>query len=110
MATELAFPDHCPVRTFALTEDQVLLGRPRPSRGITPQVDLTGPPLDEGISHSQSLLTRTDGGWLLSDAGSTNGTWLSGADAPLAVGQHVLLADGDTFYIGAWTAATVRAT
>jgi FHA domain len=109
MATELPFPDRCPMRTFPLAGPQVLLGRPRPSRGIAPQVDLTGPPLDEGISHAHALLTRVDTGWQLSDAGSTNGTWLPGADAPLAPGQHVLLADGDTFLIGAWTALTVHA-
>ncbi|MEN3358556.1 MAG: hypothetical protein V7637_2538 [Mycobacteriales bacterium] len=110
MATDLPFPQSCPVRTFTLVGPQVLLGRPRPSRGIAPEVDLTGPPLDEGISHAHALLTRVDTGWQLSDAGSTNGTWLPGAGAPLAPGQHVLLADGDTFLIGAWTAVTVRTT
>ncbi|HVQ90347.1 MAG TPA: FHA domain-containing protein [Mycobacteriales bacterium] len=109
MAADLPFPDRCPVRTFRLTGPQVLLGRPRPSRGINPQVDLTGPPCDEGISHAHALLTRTDEGWQLSDAGSTNGTWLPGAAAPLAAGQHVLLGNGDTFYLGAWTAVTVHA-
>jgi hypothetical protein len=110
MATDLPFPDRCPVRTFPLAGPQVLLGRPRPSRGITPQVDLTGPPLDEGVSHAHALLTQAGNGWQLSDAGSTNGTWLAGADTPLAPGQHVLLADGDTFLIGAWTAVTLHAT
>jgi hypothetical protein len=108
MATELPFPEQCPERRFPLSGDQVLLGRGRPSRGINPQVDLTGPPVDEAISHAHALLTRADGGWQLSDAGSTNGTWLPGQDNPLAAGQHVLLTDGDTFYLGAWTAVTVH--
>jgi FHA domain len=103
MATEEPFPEACPERSFALAGQQVLIGRPRPSRGVVVQVDLTGPPLDEGISHAHALLTRTESGWQLSDAGSTNGTWLPGAKEPLAAGQYVLLNDGDAFYVGAWT-------
>jgi FHA domain len=103
MATDEPFPEGCPERSFALAGQQILIGRPRPSRGIVVQVDLTGPPLDEGVSHAHALLTRTESGWQLSDAGSTNGTWLPGAPDPLAAGQYVLLDDGDMFFVGAWT-------
>jgi pSer/pThr/pTyr-binding forkhead associated (FHA) protein len=107
METGEPFPEGVPRREFALAGQQVLIGRPRPSRGIVVQVDLSGPPLDEGVSHAHALLTRTESGWQLSDAGSTNGTWLPGADNPIATGQYVLLNDGDTFYVGAWTKITL---
>jgi hypothetical protein len=104
------FPPHCPDRTFTLPAPQVRIGRRSVSKGTDPEMDLSAQPLDPGISHSHALLTvSTDGTWLVSDLGSTNGTYLNDAPTPLAPGQSRPLADGDRVHVGAWTTITVHA-
>jgi FHA domain len=104
------FPAQYPERTFTLVGPQVRIGRSSTSKGLHPEVDLSAAPLDPGVSHSHALLTRNQAGvWLLSDLGSTNGTYLNGGTEPLAVGQLVSLTDGDRVHVGAWTTITVHA-
>jgi FHA domain-containing protein len=98
----LTFPPDRPVRTFALTADQIRVGRRSVSRGITPEIDLTGPPLDPGLSHLHVLLNRIpDGSWQLVDPGSANGTRINDSSDPVSTNEPVALADGDRIHIGA---------
>ncbi|MEV6522120.1 FHA domain-containing protein [Longispora sp. NPDC051575] len=106
---EVPFPAYCPERRFALTGGQLLIGRRSRSRGIVPDIDLTGPPEDTGVSHVHALLVATADGWELVDPGSTNGTRLNGAEDPLAENTPVPLSDGDRIHVGAWTTITVHA-
>jgi hypothetical protein len=106
---EMPFPEHCPERTFALTADEILIGRRSETRGIHPQIDLGGAPEDTGISRSHALLRRqADGGYVLVDPGSTNGTLVNDDPEPIAHNVSVPVADGDRFYVGGWTRIVFR--
>jgi hypothetical protein len=100
------FPAYCPERRFRLTGPQMRIGRQSVSRGITPEIDLSGPPTDPGISRLHAiLLARPDGSWSVADPGSENGTKVN--DAEIATDVPVRLADGDCIFLGAWTAITI---
>jgi len=102
-------PDTAPKRHFVLNGSQLLIGRRSQSRGIEPDIDLTGPPEDPGISHTHALLVANqDGGWSLVDIQSANGTYLNGQDKPIEANQPVPLTDGDQIHLGAWTTLTLR--
>jgi hypothetical protein len=106
----VTFPQHCPPRTYLLSGDQIRIGRRSNSRGIRPEVDLTGAPEDGAISHLHCiLLAQPDGSYSLVDPGSTNGTTLNDDPMPLMANITVALADGDRIHLGAWTTITVRA-
>jgi hypothetical protein len=99
---DIPFPDHCPERVFSLGQDEILIGRRSESRGVHPQIDLSGAPEDTGISRAHAILRRRpDGTWTVVDPGSTNGTLLN--NAPLDPNVAVDLADGDRLYLGGWT-------
>ncbi|WP_412544057.1 FHA domain-containing protein [Longispora sp. K20-0274] len=102
------FPAYCPERRFTLAGGQLLIGRRSRSRGIVPDIDLTGPPEDTGVSHVHALLVATADGWELVDPGSTNGTRLNGAEDALPENSPVRLADGDRIHVGAWTTITIQ--
>jgi FHA domain len=100
------FPAYCPERRFQLTWPQMRIGRQSVSRGITPEIDLSGPPADPGISRLHAiLLARPDGSWAVADPGSENGTKVN--DVEIATDVPVPLADGDCIFLGAWTAITI---
>jgi hypothetical protein len=102
------FPRYCPERRFRLTGREMRIGRRSTSRGIDPEIDLTGPPTDPGVSHLHAvLLAEPDGGWAVLDPGSANGTMVNGRE--IAAGERVPLRDGDRIYVGAWTVLTIRA-
>jgi hypothetical protein len=104
----LEFPRYCPQRRFVLTGTQLAIGRRSRSRGIEPEIDLSGPPLDPGVSALHALLVaRSDGGWELVDLDSTNGTTLGDATDPVAPNTAVALAHGDRIKLGAWTTITI---
>ncbi len=104
------FPATSRPRTFALDGDEVRIGRRSTSRGIEPEVDLTEPPEDTGISRLHAVLVRADdGSYALVDRGSTNGTTVNDSTEPIAPGVTVPLADGDRVHVGAWTTLTIRA-
>ena len=94
-----------------LAGDLQRVGRRSVSRGIIPEIDLAGPPLDPGISHLHLVLTRdpVGGGWMVSDPGSTNGASLNDADDLLPPQRQLPLADGDRIHLGAWTTITLHA-
>ena len=104
-----SFPIYCPERRFRLTGREMRIGRRSTSRGLEPEIDLTGPPADPGISHLHAVLTSgPDGGWSVMDPGSSNGTQVNGSD--IAVGVPVPLHDGDRIGIGGWTVVHIQVT
>jgi pSer/pThr/pTyr-binding forkhead associated (FHA) protein len=107
-ATAIAFPPYCPERRFTLTGEHVRIGRRSASRGINPEIDLTGPPTDPGVSHLHAiLLAQPDGTWAIVDPGSANGTTLNGAPEPIEVNHITPLRDGDRIHVGAWSTIQV---
>ena len=106
-AASIQFPAYCPERRFRLTGPQMRIGRHSSSRGQEPEIDLTGPPTDPGVSRLHAvLIAQPGGGWAILDPGSENGTSVNGSD--LATGAPVALHDGDQIRIGAWTVITVH--
>jgi FHA domain len=104
---EVPFPAYCAERRFRLTGNQMRIGRRSVSRGLDPEIDLTGPPVDPGISRLHAvLIARSDGSWTVLDPGSANGTLVNGNEVP--TDSHVPLHDGDRINLGAWTAITVH--
>jgi pSer/pThr/pTyr-binding forkhead associated (FHA) protein len=104
------FPAGAASRTVALPAPQVRIGRKSRSKGTDPELDLSAEPLDPGVSHSHALLTlNIDGVWLVSDLGSTNGTYVNDEPKPLTAGQTRALTDGDRIHVGAWTTITLHA-
>ena len=103
----VAFPSYYAERRFQLVGNQMRIGRRSVSRGLAPEIDLTGPPADPGISRLHAVLIATpDGNWAVLDPGSANGTLVNGVE--ITVGDQVPLRDGDRINLGAWTAITVR--
>jgi len=101
------FPSYYAERRFRLTGSQMRIGRRSVSRGIEPEIDLTGPPADPGISRLHAVLIAVpDGSWAVLDPGSANGTLVNGAEIP--TGVQVPLRDGDRINLGGWTAITVH--
>jgi hypothetical protein len=107
-AAAIEYPQYCPERRFQLSGAEMRIGRRSVSRGLEPEIDLTGPPADPGISHLHAvLLAQPDGSWALLDPGSSNGTQVNGTE--IAAGVQAPLHDGDRICLGAWTVLTVRA-
>src|SRR5262249_49427905 len=78
-AGTVRFPPYCPERRFRLGGREMRIGRRSVSRGLEPEIDLTGPPTDPGISHLHAvLIAEPDGGWAVLDPGSANGTQVNG--------------------------------
>ena len=101
-AAAIEFPVYCPQRRFPLAAAEVRIGRRSASSGISPEIDLSVPPADPGVSRLHAVLLRTpDGGWTIVDPGSANGTEVNGTEIPR--GQAVPLGDGDRVHLGAWT-------
>ena len=104
---DLPFPDRRTERRFALSGKQMRIGRRSAARGTEPEIDLSEPPVDPGISRLHALLLPAPGGfWAVLDPGSANGTLLNGREIP--PGDLIPLRDGDRINLGAWTAITIR--
>jgi hypothetical protein len=105
----VVFPPHCPDRTFPLVGAELRIGRRSTSRGIYPEIDLSGAPEDSAVSHLHALLVRAaDGSYSLVDPGSTNGTTVNDDQEPIAVNTPVSLGEGDRIHVGAWTTITIH--
>jgi pSer/pThr/pTyr-binding forkhead associated (FHA) protein len=103
----VTFPSYCAERRFQLVGNQMRIGRRSVSRGLAPEIDLTGPPADPGISRLHAVLVAApDGSWAVLDPGSANGTLINGSE--IGIGDQVPLHDGDRINLGAWTAITVH--
>ncbi|MGW0807418.1 FHA domain-containing protein [Nonomuraea sp. NPDC002799] len=106
-ADAVAFPPYCPERSFGLYGEQVRIGRRSKARNLAPEIDLTGPPEDPGVSHLHAvLLAQPDGSWMLVDPGSANGTQVNGKT--VRVNVPVRVGAGDRIHLGAWTLITLR--
>jgi len=104
------FPTDTPTRLIVLQGNRTLIGRRSRSRRIFPQIDLSLPPEDIGVSRSHALLEHPPGGPLtVTDLGSANGTWLGDDLRRAERGIAVRLADGARLYVGSWTRITLRA-
>jgi hypothetical protein len=99
-----AFPT-IPERRVELTGDRVRIGRPG-RRTPGPELDLSGPPPDPGVSRAHAeLLRAADGTWAVRDLGSANGTFL---DVRRLAGDELApLAAGDKIRLGIWSRITV---
>lgn len=107
-AAAIQFPGYCPERRFRLQGREMRVGRRSVSRGLEPEIDLTGPPLDPGVSHMHAILVaEPNGSWSVVDPGSENGTMVNGGQ--ISTGVRVPLSDGDRIAIGAWTVLTIVA-
>ncbi|WP_103530590.1 FHA domain-containing protein [Streptomyces sp. SM11] len=108
-ATGLNLPAYSPEQRLPLSGSQITIGRRRHSTGESPDVDLSVPPEDPGVSHQHAVLVRQpDGSWAVVDQNSTNGTTLNCAEDPIQPYVPVPLQDGDQVHVGAWTTITVR--
>ena len=103
----VVFPRYSDAWRFRLVGDQMRIGRSSPVSGLAPEIDLSGPPIDPGVSRLHAILVRTpDDNWAVLDPGSANGTLLNGRK--IAVGNQITLHDGDRINVGAWTMITVH--
>lgn len=108
-ATGLNLPAYSPEQHLPLTGNQITIGRRRQSTGESPDIDLSVPPEDPGVSHQHAVLVQQpDGSWSVVDQNSTNGTTINGAEEPIQPFVPVQLGDGDRVHVGAWTTITVR--
>jgi hypothetical protein len=106
-AAAVEFPGYTPERRFRLAGLEMRIGRRSVSRGLQPEIDLTGPPTDPGISRLHAVLfAEPDGSWTIMDPGSENGTLVNGRQ--LAAGVRLPLHDGDRIHLGAWTVITIQ--
>lgn len=101
-AAGIAFPAYVPRRRFRLAGTEMRIGRHSASSGIDPEIDLSVPPADPGVSRLHAVLIKAaDGTWSVIDPGSANGTAVNGSE--ITPGQAVPLRDGDRIHLGAWT-------
>ncbi|GHH87165.1 hypothetical protein GCM10018793_61970 [Streptomyces sulfonofaciens] len=108
-ATGLNLPAYSPEQQRPLTGERITIGRRRHSTGDTPDIDLSVPPEDPGVSHQHAMLVQQPGGsWAVVDQNSTNGTTVNGAEDPIQPFVPVPLQDGDRVHVGAWTTITIR--
>ena len=94
----------------ALRHTSSLIGRVSRSRGIAPEVDVSG---DPGVSRRHAQLTTDGSRWFIEDLGSANGTYVGAATAelpggPVPGGQKREIAAGEQIYLGAWTRIVIR--
>jgi hypothetical protein len=109
-ADSIEFPPYCPDRHFPLRGEEITIGRRSTTRGLLPDIDLTGPPEDPGVSRMHAMLvTSAGGGWAIVDINSANGTFLNYRKDNLKPNTPRPLADGDRIHLGAWTTITIQA-
>ncbi len=98
----LTFPDPAPPpQRVPLAGGTVVVGRARPDRGHHPDIDLASDPA--ASSRHAVLERRADGGWRVTDIGSTNGTFLGDDTEPLSTDVATDVPPGTPIYVGAWT-------
>lgn len=108
-AAGLNLPAYSPEQHLPLAGGQITIGRRRASTGESPDIDLSVPPEDPGVSHQHAVLVQQpDGSWAVVDQNSTNGTTINGGEESIQPYVPVPLGDGDRVHVGAWTTITVR--
>jgi hypothetical protein len=106
--SEFPFPKYPHERRFTFDQSPVRIGRASSSRGIAPEIDLTGPPLDPAVSHLHAQLLRHEEGWVVVDLGSANGTRLNDAEEPLEAETEIPVRRGDRIHLGVFTTITIQ--
>jgi hypothetical protein len=106
--SEFPYPKYPHERRFTFTEGPVRIGRASSSRGIAPEIDLTGPPLDPAVSHLHAQLLRHKEGWVVVDLASANGTRLNDGAEPLEAETEIPVKQGDRIHLGVWTTITIQ--
>jgi len=106
--SEFPFPKYPSERRFTFPDGPVRIGRASASRGLNPEIDLTGPPLDPAVSHLHAQLLRHPEGWVVVDLGSANGTRLNDAEEPLEAETEIPVKAGDRIHLGVWTTITLQ--
>ena len=102
----ISFPGEIPARRIPLSGAEVRIGRRSVSKGIEPEIDLIGPPVDPGVSRQHAkLIPAPDGTWTIVDLGTENGITVNGRDVPSR--GSVPLNPGDHVHLGAWTKITI---
>ncbi|MFE9659801.1 FHA domain-containing protein [Streptomyces sp. NPDC005955] len=108
-AVGLNLPAYSPEQHRPLIGNQITIGRRRHSTGEVPDIDLSVPPEDPGVSHQHAVLVQQpSGAWAIVDQNSTNGTTVNGSDEPIQPFVPVPLQDGDRVHVGAWTTITIH--
>lgn len=108
-AAGLNLPAYSPELQRPLLGNQITIGRRRHSTGESPDIDLSVPPEDPGVSHQHAVLVQQpDSTWAVVDQNSTNGTTVNGGEEPIQPFVPVPLQDGDRVHVGAWTTITIR--
>ncbi|MFG2979892.1 FHA domain-containing protein [Streptomyces sp. NPDC048258] len=108
-AASLNLPAYSPEQHLPLSGGQITIGRRRASTGESPDIDLSVPPEDPGVSHQHAVLVQQpDLSWAVVDQNSTNGTTINGGEEPIQPYVPVPLTDGDRVHVGAWTTITIR--
>jgi hypothetical protein len=106
--SEFPFPKYPHERRFTFDQSPIRVGRASSSRGLAPEIDLTGPPLDPAVSHLHAQLLRHEEGWVVVDLGSANGTRLNDAEEPLEAETEIPVNRGDRIHLGVWTTITIQ--
>ncbi len=105
-AETMNFPVYVAERRFPLSGTEVRIGRRSSKSPRQPDIDLTGPPADPGISRQHAELRKApDGTWSVIDLDSPNGIQVNGKDVPS--GTAVPVHPGDQIHLGAWTLITL---
>ncbi len=105
----MEFPETTSSRRVPLIGDLVAIGRRSKTKGIEPEIDLSGSLEDTGVSHRHAVLMRQpEGTWALVDQGSTNGTYLNAEQEPVPANHPIPLSDGDKIHVGAWTTVAME--
>jgi serine/threonine protein kinase len=102
----ISFPGEVAERRIPLSGSEIRIGRRSVSRGIEPEIDLSIPERDPGVSRLHAkLVPAPDGSWTVIDLGTENGITVNGRDVP--PGDSVALRPGDRIHLGAWTKITI---
>ena len=105
-SSAVEFPAHTSERRVRLVGTQMRIGRRSAARDLVPEIDLADQPVDPGVSRLHAVLTAAPNGtWSISDPGSANGTLVNGRE--IAIGETVILHEGDRINLGAWTVITM---
>ncbi|MFJ2631303.1 FHA domain-containing protein [Streptomyces sp. NPDC087422] len=108
-AEGLYFPAFSPEIQLPLIGNQITIGRRRQSTGEAPDIDLSRPPGDPGVSHQHAVLVQQpDGSWAVVDQDSTNGTTVNLGEDAIRPYTPIPLFEGDRVHVGAWTTITLR--
>lgn len=84
---------------FPLSNEESQIGRWDADNGIFPDVDLDAFDSDAKVSRRHARIIHRDGGFMVEDLGSTNGTFVN-RGRRLLPGSPQMLSDGDEIIVG----------